>query len=130
MNLPGAWDPTEMFPITGNPITGGNQVFWKDAETAYKTYVSIGGGSGQSLKRVAKRGGFSRSEFAYYFKGLCPTGPNKWPVKSCPNCGESGEIVDSEEGGIVFKCGVCMGAGVVVPDELPPCRKMERTNEA
>ena len=119
-----AWDPNEMFPIMG-----GKQVFWEDAEKAYKTYAAIAGGRNQPLKVVAERGGFCGAEFAYYFKGLCPTGPDKWPVKSCPNCGEAGEIVNSDEGGLVFKCGICMGAGVVVPDELPPCRKMEENGD-
>lgn len=120
MNLPTTFDPNKMFPIMG-----GRSVFWEDAEKAYLTYVGIAHGRGQSLKRVGERGGFGASEFAYYFQGLAPTGPGEWPTKSCQNCSGSGEVVNSEEGGLVEKCGLCMGAGLLVPDELPPCRKLE-----
>lgn len=98
---------------------------WEDAEKAYIAYSQIGGGGSQSLKRVAERGGFSSGEFAYYFKGLVPeTFGKKWPTKKCDNCTGSGEVVLHEDGGLLAKCGICMGAGVIVPDELPPCRKV------
>ncbi len=120
MNLPTTYDPNKLFPIMG-----GKAVLWEDAEKAYLTYVSIAGGRGQSLKRLGERGGFGDAEFAYYFQGLCPRGPNKWPVVTCPSCNGAGEIIDHEEGGLLCICGVCMGAGMVLPDPLPDCRKLE-----
>ena len=106
------YDPGKMFPIQG-----GKQVWWADAETAYETYVKKYG-KDQSLKRIAERGGFSPAEFAYYFRGDMGPVLSDWPVDTCRNCRGSGEIVNSEEGGIVMICGECMGAGVLVPSKM------------
>jgi hypothetical protein len=95
------------------PIQGGKGVLWEDAEKAYKTYNRKW--PGQTLKRIAERGGFSVAEFVYYYHGIIPGGNEKWEVGDCPNCRGAGEIIDSEEGGIIFKCGKCLGCGSLLP---------------
>jgi hypothetical protein len=103
------FDPDKLFPL--HP---GKGVLRVDAERAYQTYVR-NFGEQQTLDRVGERGGFGVAEFVYYFHGLCPRGPEKWPTKPCPSCHGSGEVMDSEEGGIIVKCGICFGAGEVLP---------------
>ena len=103
-----AFDPDKCFPITG-----GKSVLWSDAETAYKVYSGFFG-SGQSLKRLAERGGFHPDEFAYLWRGINPL--HGKGAKPCPECHGTGEVIQSDEGGIWFKCGVCIGAGTVLPN--------------
>ncbi len=50
------------------PILRAGTVPWSAAERAYKGYVAAGHG-GQSLERVAERGGFSAGEFAVMYQG-------------------------------------------------------------
>ena len=106
-----------IFPLL--PMGSGRGVLWDDAETAYKTYVEKWGGVGQTLERLAERGGFGVEEFVYFFNGLGyrDAEPFKWSVKTCHQCHGSGDVVNSEEGGLIMKCGVCCGAGSVLPDE-------------
>ena len=94
------------------PIQGGKSVLWTDAEIAYKHYAERFG-TDQSLERLAQRGWFGDAEFAYLFRGLKMSYWDEWPVDKCKECNASGEVVDSTEGGLVFKCGVCIGCGVV-----------------
>lgn len=103
---------TRIFPLLSEPR--GKGVLWKDAETAYLTY-SARFGTDQSLERLAERGGFGVEEFVYLFHGLCPRIGGAWPVETCGECKGTGEVVQSDEGGMTFKCGVCYGAGAVLP---------------
>lgn len=53
------------------PIQGGLTVSWASAEAAYATYARLFG-RGQSLERLAERGGFGMAEFAMLRAGRCP----------------------------------------------------------
>jgi len=88
--------------------------FFDEEETAAKAYVTYAKlyGDDQSLKRLAERGGFGPEEFASLVRGLRPSRVLT-DYQACANCAGSGEVVDHEEGGIVFKCGICYGAGVL-----------------
>ena len=54
----------KMFPIQDGP-----DVPWEAAEQAYETY----GRGGQTLERLAERGGFGMDEFVMLFHGLSPS---------------------------------------------------------
>lgn len=53
------------------PIQEAAPVRWELAERAYHEYVKHGG-RGQSLERLAERGGFGLQEFACFFHGHFP----------------------------------------------------------
>lgn len=54
------WEPTKPFPILKGKLI--KTIPWYIAMKAYKSYAEQHGGSGQSLERVAERGGFAESE--------------------------------------------------------------------
>lgn len=60
--------PTRLFPLQD----GASPIPWSMAERAYLTYVRECGGGGQSLERLAERGGFGMQEFACMFAGHRP----------------------------------------------------------
>lgn len=60
------------FPIQGGMRQPGGFVPWYVAEAAYKTYVQYGG-RGQSLERVAQRGGFGDVELLCFLLGENPS---------------------------------------------------------
>lgn len=103
---------TKIFPIL--PPGSGKGVLWQDAEEAHKSYALAGGPLG--LEQLAERGGFPADEFAYFFRGLPLPEERPLPVKRCPSCKGCGDVVMSDHGGLVMKCGVCIGAGVVLPE--------------
>ena len=45
-------------------------ISWEMAEIAYSSYIKRGG-AGQSLERLAERGGFGLSELAFFLLGAC-----------------------------------------------------------
>jgi hypothetical protein len=100
---------------------GDKEVVWEDAERAYRTYTYFFEPE-HSIQELHDRGGFSREEFVYFYHGYVPH--SEWPIKECQQCHGSGEVILSEDGGIPAICGVCLGAGWVLPDVLPPCRRM------
>lgn len=53
------------------PIQGGDAIPWAAAEQAYREYVKHGG-AGQSLERLAERGGFGLQEWACLYHGHYP----------------------------------------------------------
>jgi hypothetical protein len=103
----------KLFPLIGTK----NTVLWTDAEKAWPAYARSGG-SDQPLEVVARRGGFGIEEFVYFSRDLdFRVGEEfRWKVEPCQECKGTGEVVDSEEGGLVFKCGICWGAGAVLPE--------------
>ena len=66
-------DDTRPFPIQGNSFTGGpaytklSTIPWWLAEEAY-AYYSATYGKGQSLERLAERGGFGREELLLFLR--------------------------------------------------------------
>ncbi|SRR5579871_584708 len=102
------FDPTKCFPIVG-----GKSVLRNDAEKAHETYSALFG-TEQSLDRLGERGGFHPDEFALLVKGINPLHTGDAWVDKCDECKGAGEVIDSEEGGIWFKCGRCLGCGLVV----------------
>lgn len=60
------------------PIQGGGTVDWAAAELAYATYAKSVG-SGQTLERLAERGGFGIIEFCLLYHGRYRTNPPGWP---------------------------------------------------
>lgn len=100
---------------------GDRQVIWEDAVHAYRTYAYFFEPL-HTLEDLAQRGGFSREEFVYFFHSYVPT--SEWPLKDCPPCHSTGEVILSDEGGIMAICGICLGAGKVLPDVLPAVRRM------
>ena len=65
-------DDLKPFPIQAEyegELKGGNSTIpWWLAEVAYKEYSSLFG-NGQTLERLAERGGFGRTEFLKLIKG-------------------------------------------------------------
>ncbi len=53
------------------PIQNADNIPWKHAEVAYKTYSSLFG-NGQTLERLAERGGFGIDEFSCLYLGHSP----------------------------------------------------------
>jgi len=104
---PAATGTPRMFPIMreyGNTMAYPREIPWSLAELAYSMYVQHGG-SGQTLKRVAERGGFYPSEKDKFLPNwremasdlaaakaeidllLEANAALKEAAKSCPSCG-------------------------------------------
>jgi hypothetical protein len=108
-----AFNHDKLFPLISTPP--GKGVLWTDGEKAFETYFKHH--IDQTIHEIARRGGFGVEEFVYFFRGLYPGVGQGWPVVPCVECNGSGEVVQSDEGGIIFKCGVCIGAGAVLPQK-------------
>jgi hypothetical protein len=57
-----------LFPIQGDRNRSAGHVPWSVATAAYATYSRLYG-TGQSLERLAERGGFSWSELVWLLQG-------------------------------------------------------------